>query len=232
VLGAAHRITGRDLADVEVAQVGVLHLCFPYSERFVDAAVDYVGQYQPELLVIDSTVVPGTTREVERRSGVPAVYSPVRGKHAVMHEALREYRKFVGAVDHSALTRAERHFSAADVCTTRMAPVELLELAKLLETSYFGVLIMWAQEMHRFAEQVGGDYWDLFAFFDEIDYLPGARFEPAFIGGHCIMPNLELLDQVRPSEIAETIRASNRRRALEVIEAAGSLTERLRPRMS
>ncbi len=113
-----------------------------------------------------------------------------------------------------------------------MAPVELLEMAKLLETSYFGVLIMWAKEMHCFAEQIGGDYWDLFAFFDEIDYLPGARFEQGFIGGHCIMPNLELLDQVRPSEIAETIRAPNRRRALEMIEAAGSLTERLRPRMS
>ena len=55
-----------------------------------------------------------------------------------------------------------------------MAPVELLEMAKLLETSYFGVLIMWAKEMHCFAEQIGGDYWDLFAFFDEIDYLPGA----------------------------------------------------------
>ena len=106
-----------------------------------------------------------------------------------------------------------------------MAPVELLEMAKLLETSYFGVLIMWAKEMHRFAEQIGGDYWDLFAFFDEIDYLPGARFEQGFIGGHCIMPNIDILGTLMDSDLLAAVRSSNelkKQRSASRLQAAPS----------
>jgi UDP-N-acetyl-D-mannosaminuronate dehydrogenase len=148
-----------------------------------------------------------------------------------MTAELRRYEKFVSGSDDASVALVEEHFQAVGVRTARMVPIEQLELAKLLETSYFGLLIAWAQEMDRFSTVVGGDYWDLFAFFDEIEFLPRARFEPGFIGGHCVMPNLELLEAVRPSLLAVAIRESNHQREYEVLRSGGSTTERRRPRL-
>ena len=56
-----------------------------------------------------------------------------------------------------AVKRAAEHLEACGMKTAQMSAPETLELAKLLETSYFGLLIAWAQEMERFATNVGGD---------------------------------------------------------------------------
>ena len=231
VLSSAHRVTGRDIDDVEVERVEILHICYPFTAHFVDTTREYVARYRPAVVVVNSTVVPGTTRAIELATRTPTVYSPVRGKHTEMTAELRRYVKFVAGTDAASVASVEAHFRAAGVRTKRMAPTAQLELAKLLETSYFGLLIAWAQEMDRFSHIVGGDYWDLFAFFDEIEFLPRARFVPGFIGGHCVMPNLELLAAVRPSLLAMAIRESNHQREYEVVRSGGSTTERQRPRL-
>src|SRR5262245_18358505 len=84
VLGAAHQAACRDIDDKAFHGVRILHLCFPFGAKFVSAASHYVSLYQPEVVVVNSTVVPGTTRAIEQETGTPAVYSPVRGKHTRM----------------------------------------------------------------------------------------------------------------------------------------------------
>ena len=102
------------------------------------------------------------------------------------------------------------HFTAAGMTTQRMSSFESLELAKSLETSYFGVLVAWAQEMDRFAASVDADYWETPGFFEEIGFFPPVSFEPGYIGGHCVMPNLDLLEQVRRSPVIDAIRQFER----------------------
>jgi hypothetical protein len=230
VLRGAHRAEGRDLEDRDFHGVQVLHLCFPFGPDFAAAASGYISRYRPEVAVVNSTVVPGTTRSIEQATGVPAVYSPVRGKHTRMTEELRRYRKFVAGSSADAVSLVEDHFRAAGVTTQRMPSFETLELAKLLETSYFGVLVAWAQEMDRFAGAVAADYWDTLAFFEEIDVLPRVGFEPGHIGGHCVMPNLDLLEQLRPSPFIAAMRASNDQRAREWEERGRPTGPRLSPR--
>jgi hypothetical protein len=230
VLRGAHLAEGRDIEDREFHGVQILHLCFPFGPDFVPAASGYIARYRPDVAVINSTVVPGTTRSIEEASGVPTVYSPVRGKHARMTQELRRYRKFVAGSSPQALSLVEDNFRAAGVRTKRMSSVEALELTKLLETAYFGVLVAWAQEMDRFADSVAADYWEALAFFEEIDFLPNVGFEPGFIGGHCVMPNLDLLEQVRPSPFIDAMRASNEQRAREWRELGRSTQDRLSPR--
>jgi hypothetical protein len=213
ILRQAHHAAGRDIEDCPFSGVQVLHLCFPFSSDFVSSAARYVSLYEPKVVVVNSTVVPGTTREVQEKTGVAAVYSPVRGKHARMTDELRRYRKFVAGTSAQAVALVAEHFAAAGITTQRMSSPEALELAKLLETSYFGVLVAWAQEMDRFAEAVGADYWETTDFFGEIDFLPPVGFQPGYIGGHCVMPNLELLEQVRRSPFIDAMRESNSRRA-------------------
>jgi UDP-N-acetyl-D-mannosaminuronate dehydrogenase len=230
ILRGAHDAAGRDLEDRPFDGVQVLHLCFPYSPDFVASAARYVSLYEPEVVVVNSTVIPGTTIEIQEKTGVPAVYSPVRGKHARMTDELRSYRKFVAGASAQAVALVEDHFAAAGITTQRMSSPEALELAKLLETTYFGVLVAWAQEMNRFTDAVEANYWETIAFFEEIDFLPPVGFQPGYIGGHCIMPNLDLLEQVRGSQFIDVMRESNRRRERELQERGLSTTDRLSPR--
>jgi hypothetical protein len=230
ILRGAHRAAGRDVEDQDFHGVRVLHLCFPFGPEFVRAASRYVSRYEPDVVVVNSTVVPGTTRAIQDETGTPAVYSPVRGKHARMTQELRHYRKFVAGTSAEAVALVEDHFATAGLTTQRMSAVESLELAKLLETSYFGVLVGWAQEMDRFAASVAGDYWETLAFFEEIGFFPPVGFEPGYIGGHCVMPNLELLEQVRHSPFIDAIRTSNNHRAREWQEHGRSTGDRLSPR--
>jgi UDP-glucose 6-dehydrogenase len=97
-----------------------------------------------------------------------------------------------------------------------MSTPEALELAKLLETTYFGLLIAWAQEMNRFSETVSADYVEVGKFFREIAYLPNVLFQPGFIGGHCVMPNIDLLQQRFPSEFLQVVKGSNETRKAEL----------------
>jgi UDP-N-acetyl-D-mannosaminuronate dehydrogenase len=230
ILGEAHQAAGRDIEDRPFDGVQVLHLCFPYTSGFVAAAARYVSLYEPVAVVVNSTVVPGTTRQIEEKTGVPAVYSPVRGKHARMTEEMRHYRKFVAGTSEPAVALVEDHFAAAGLTTQRMSAPEALELAKLLETTYFGVLIAWAQEMDRFAGAVNAEYWETASFFEEIGFFPPVAFQPGYIGGHCVMPNLDLLEQVRCSPFIDVMRESNSLRAREWQERGLSVTDRLSPR--
>jgi UDP-N-acetyl-D-mannosaminuronate dehydrogenase len=230
ILREAHHAAGRDIEDRPFDGVQVLHLCFPYSSDFVLSASRYVSLYEPRVVVVNSTVIPGTTREIHEKTGVPAVYSPVRGKHTRMTDELRRYRKFVAGTSAQAVALVEDHFSVAGLTTQRMSSPEALELAKLLETSYFGVLVAWAQEMDRFAEAADADYWETIDFFDEIDFFPPVGFQPGYIGGHCVMPNLELLEQVRRSPFIDAMRESNRCRAREWQGRGLSTAGRLSPR--
>jgi UDP-N-acetyl-D-mannosaminuronate dehydrogenase len=230
ILAETHHAVGRDIEDRPVDGVKVLHLCFPYTSDFVSSASRYIALYEPGVVVVNSTVIPGTTREIQEKTGVPAVYSPVRGKHARMTDELRRYRKFVAGISAQAVALVEAHFAAAGMTTQRMSSPEALELAKLLETSYFGILVAWAQEMDRFAGAVDADYWETIDFFEEIDFLPPVGFQPGYIGGHCVMPNLELLEQVRRSPFIDVMRESNSRRAREWQECGLSTADRLSPR--
>jgi UDP-N-acetyl-D-mannosaminuronate dehydrogenase len=230
ILRGTHQAAGRDIEDRAFHGVRILHLCFPFDAGFVSAASRYVSRYEPEVVVVNSTVVPGTTRAIQQRTGTAAVYSPVRGKHARMTEELRHYRKFVAGTSAEAVAVVADHFAAAGMTTQRVSSFEALELAKLLETTYFGVLVAWAQEMDRFAAAVGADYWETLEFFEEIGFLPPVGFEPGFIGGHCVVPNLDLLDQVRRSPLVDAIRNSNDQRAREWRTSGRSKEERLTPR--
>jgi hypothetical protein len=230
ILRGIHQAAGRDIEDQAFHGVRILHLCFPYDADFVSAAQRYVSLYEPEVVVVNSTVLPGTTRAIQQRTGTAAVYSPVRGKHTRMAEELLRYRKFVAGTSPEAIARVENHFETAGMITQRMSSFESLELAKLLETTYFGVLVAWAQEMDRFAASADADYWETLGFFEEIGFLPPVGFEPGYIGGHCVMPNLDLLEQVRRSPLIDAMRNSNDQRATEWRFSGRSTEERLTPR--
>jgi UDP-N-acetyl-D-mannosaminuronate dehydrogenase len=212
-----------DLAPQEVSRrIAVMHVCIPFHspDSFQRTVADYIGRFQPALTILNSTVLPGTTRALLRATGAAVAYSPVRGKHAKMTADLKHYRKFVAALDVETARAAERHFRDAGMTTQRVSRPETLELAKLAETSYFGVLIGFAQELNRYANRVDADYSEAAEFFEEVEFLPRHRYFPGFIGGHCVVPNLKLLLRLAPSALFEAVLTSNEQRADELRMAA------------
>jgi UDP-N-acetyl-D-mannosaminuronate dehydrogenase len=198
--------------------IGIMHICFPFRNQrsFCETVEGYARRFKPELIIVNSTVIPGTTRSIERMTGIDSCYSPVRGKHVEMESALRSYRKFIAGSVPAAVERAEAHFREAGLETERMSSPEALELAKLSETTYFGVLIAFAQELNRYAVGAGVDYAELTNFFKEINFLPRTSYYPGFIGGHCVIPNINLLLQVADSPLLQAVLTSNSRRAEEL----------------
>src|SRR4051794_33699269 len=62
--------------------VDVALVCYPFHiDDFVGTTVRYVEKYKPSLVIVNSTVVPGTTRKIADRVSCGVAYSPVRGKH-------------------------------------------------------------------------------------------------------------------------------------------------------
>jgi UDP-glucose 6-dehydrogenase len=208
-----------DVEPVEITgPISVMHVCFPFQQRrgFVPAVVERIKQLAPSLTVINSTVLPGTTRSIASATGSAVAYSPIRGKHAKMVEDLRHYTKFVASPDPETAQRAEEHFRSLGMKTSIMAEPETLELAKLGETTYFGIQIAFAQELNRYAERVGGQYSEAVKFFEEVDFLPRVNYFPGFIGGHCVIPNIDLLLEIEGSPLLDAILESNVRRAEEL----------------
>jgi UDP-glucose 6-dehydrogenase len=201
--------------------IETMHVCIPFRAlgEFESTVCSYIERFRPQLTIINSTVLPGTTRAIARRSKAATAYSPVRGKHVRMVEDMLRYVKFVAAPEARDAERAERHFKDLGLKTQRMSRPEALEIAKLAETTYFGVLIAFAQELNRFTREVGADYDEAINFFDEIEFLPRQRYFPGFIGGHCVIPNIDLLLKIRDSQILRAVLDSNAERANELNSA-------------
>jgi len=203
-------VIGVDIEPVSIDRpCSIMHICFPFKteEQFQDAVASYAGKYAPEVIVINSTVVPGTTRKIENNTV-----------------------KFAAGTDVEATERVRAHFQAAGLKSETLSTPEALELAKLLETTYFGLLIAWAQEMNRLAETVNADYLEVGKFFREIGYLPNVLFQPGIIGGHCVMPNISLLQQRFESRFLDVLKSSNEARKAELAEQEKQRqTERLEP---
>ena len=92
------------------------------------------------------------------------------------------------------------------------------ELAKLFETTYRAWMIACFQEMHRISRSFDAE-------FDEaVDFLEDThreRFDrpvmfPGVIGGHCLIPNTELLLKSYDSDMLRQILISNEKRKEEI----------------
>jgi len=203
---------GVDIAPVgRIEEVEVMHICYPFQIRdFSDETARYIEFFRPKLTIINSTIGVGTTRAIAERTGAAVVNSPVRGKHARMLEELRMYTKFVGAMDPTAGDQAAKHFESAGLQTKILSSPEATELAKLTETTYFGLMIAWAQEIERYCDQFGQDYDDVVSFYEEIKFFPPVKYFPGIIGGHCVMPNIKILNKCDHSVILDAILASNK----------------------
>ena len=179
----------------------ILHICIPFTKRFVTEVKKLTKQFNPKILAIHSTISPSTTSILQSKLAIPVIYSATRGVHKRMEYDLKRYTKFFSISKNSpkkefAIKEFKKVMRVNGIITKQMSKPETLELAKIIcDTSYLGWLINYAQLSNMIAKQYGVDYDEMWKFSDEIHKFLGNRPKmfPGFIGGHCVIPNLDLL---------------------------------------
>ncbi len=205
------------------AKVDTIQVCLPCGnpDKFADIIKGYVDEYKPKLTIINSTVPPGTTLKVAAACGCLVAHSPARGVHINADHMLWEMKrwtKYVGGADTAASKAAKTHFEKMGLKVKVLKSCRETELAKLFETTYRAWMIVCFQEMHRISRAFDAE-------FDEaVDFLEDThkeRFDrpvmfPGVIGGHCLIPNTELLLKSYDSEFLRLILESNEKRKEEI----------------
>ena len=176
-----------------------LHVCLPGElTGFTDIVLNWMDKIKNiQVVIIHSTVKPGTTKIIQEKSSIPILFSPVRGVHKRFLNDIKKYTKFISfdgiEIDSKIKIDLENRFEKIDwMSTTKTA-----ELAKILvDTTYYGWLINYAQITKMICEKENVDFDEMWKFADEIHENLGNRPKmfPGIIGGHCVIPNLDLIE--------------------------------------
>ncbi len=176
-----------------------LHVCLPGElEKFTDIVIEWINKIKNiQVVVIHSTVKPGTTKTIQERSSIPILFSPVRGVHRRFLDDIKKYTKFISFDDTEINSKIKKDLENRFKKVDWMSTTKTAELAKILvDTTYYGWLINYAQITKMICEKENVDFDEMWKFADEIHENLGNRPKmfPGIIGGHCVIPNLNLVE--------------------------------------
>ncbi|MFN3655143.1 MAG: hypothetical protein ACK4TO_07445 [Candidatus Nitrosotenuis sp.] len=194
-------VDNKKIKKIENLQTRFLHICIPFTKKFNQNVLLLYEKFKPQGIVIHSTISPGTTKTIQSVIPIPVVYSATRGVHKRMFYDLRRYTKFFAIEPDAPNAKwASKEFvnlmRKCKVKAKQMTNPVTLELAKIIvDTSYYGWLITYSQLSNMIAIKHKVDYDEMWSFADEIHKYLGNRPKmfPGFIGGHCVIPNLDLI---------------------------------------
>ncbi len=186
---------------VNSLETSFLHIAIPVSQKFSQNIIKLYKQFKPECIVIHSTINPGTTKQLQKKLPIPIIYSATRGVHKRMLHDLKRYKKYFAISNNAprkawAISQYKKKMKKSGINTKMMKKPETLELAKIVcDTSYLGWLINYSQISNVIAQNYGVNYDEMWEFSDEIHKFLGNRpkMYPGYIGGHCVIPNLDLM---------------------------------------
>ena len=204
-------------------QMDILHICIPYisKEQFFGAvkmAIEFHGK--GALVFIHSTVPVGTTARIAELSGHEfIVHSPVRGVHPKLAEGIKTFPKFIGSDSAGAGRLAAEHLTKLGIDPFILYKSASSELLKLLDTTYYGLAIAYHAYAQGLCEKNGVSfdmvmteanktYNEGYTKLGKANVVRPVLFAPedGKIGGHCVIPNAEILrEQFGSDAILEAI---------------------------
>jgi hypothetical protein len=185
----------KDLESLDINDIEVLHICFPYSKKFIKQVIEYEKQYKPKYIVIHSTVPVGTCFKLK------VFHSPVRGIHPHLEQSLLTFVKYLAPYN----KELTEYFEKAGITIKQVSDTKTTELLKLYCTTIYGINIVIQKEAMKECKKIGADF-DIvykdcnltynngyeklgFPKFKKyvLDYMEGG------VGGHCVINNCKLL---------------------------------------
>jgi UDP-N-acetyl-D-mannosaminuronate dehydrogenase len=198
--------------DDDLTGSSVLNVCIPFISDFVNVVNQYIDKFSPELVVIHSTVAPGTTEKINGR----VCHSPIRGLHPNLDLGIKTFLKYIGSEDPNVAIEYQNHLSELGVVSYVCKNSKTTEYAKLLDTTYYGVCIAFHAEVSEVCERENID-------FDEVMTLYNSSYNDGYtklgktnvvrpvlygtkkIGGHCVTPNANILKDYMDSKSIQLV---------------------------
>lgn len=217
------------LKDLKLDQFGnqkidILNVAVPcFSQRqFVDAIVPVIKKNKPKLVIIHSTIVPGTTKKLIQKTKAKIVHSPVRGVHPKLYQGIKTFVKFIGCEDFRVGQSVQKHFQSIGIKKVKIfKPALATELNKLIDTTYYAHCIVFTDYIERLLKKykISFETFQLFNLSYNQGYkklgksnvvrptlIPMSKFKTGRkIGGHCQIPNAKILEKIYPDSVTKHI---------------------------
>jgi UDP-N-acetyl-D-glucosamine dehydrogenase len=165
---------------------------------YVTDAAKAVTKYlrQGQLIILESTTYPGTTREVLlpmlEKSGLKAgkdfylAYSPERVDPGNKKFGIKNTPKIVGGIDAVSTKLTQQLYACVADKVIPVSSVEASEMTKIFENTFRHVNIALVNEIAQLCERMGISVWEVIATasskpFGFMPFYPGPG-----VGGHCI----------------------------------------------
>ncbi len=190
----------------QISRVDAILICVPTpltenrepDMSYVVATCETIAKYlrKGQLVVLESTTYPGTTKELMRpileKSGLKAgrdfylAYSPEREDPGNKDFQTSTIPKVIGGIDKKSLRRALEIYKMAIKTLVPVASCEVAESAKILENTYRSINIAMVNELKILFRRMGIDVWEVIRAagtkpFGYHPFYPGPG-----LGGHCI----------------------------------------------
>ncbi len=206
---AAMRASGRFEAHTDfarLAEVDAILICVPtplddHRGPDLSAVVNTgrsIGRHlRPgQLVVLESTTYPGTTRDVLRpeleAGGLTALadfflaYSPEREDPGNANHSAGKIPKVVGGFDEEAAAVARALYGAVVPEVVPVSSCEVAEACKILENTYRAVNIAMVNELKILYDRMGIDVWEVIGAARTKPFGFQAFYPGPGLGGHCI----------------------------------------------
>ncbi|HUU17065.1 MAG TPA: nucleotide sugar dehydrogenase [Sedimentisphaerales bacterium] len=166
--------------------------------QFIISSTKTIAKYlqRGQLIVLESTTYPGTTREVMapilESSGLKAgrdfhlAYSPEREDPGNKDFSTGTIPKVVGGLTKKCCEIACRVYDIAIVQTVPVSSLETAEAAKILENVYRCVNIAMVNELKVVFDRMGIDIWEVIGAASSKPFGFKAFYPGPGLGGHCI----------------------------------------------
>jgi UDP-N-acetyl-D-glucosamine dehydrogenase len=149
-----------------------------------------------QLVVLESTTYPGTTRDVVKpileATGLVAgkdfflAFSPEREDPGNPNFTAHTIPKVVGGINEASLELASLLYSNAVVRTVPVSNCEVAEACKILENTYRAVNIALVNELKVLFDRIGLDVWEVIEAAKTKPFGFTAFYPGPGLGGHCI----------------------------------------------
>lgn len=217
------RVLKKDISydEIKNSKLEVLHVCVPYNSRFEKNVTSQIRKSKPALVIIHSTVKPGTSAKISKKTKARIVHSPVIGTHPNLKRDILKFAKFIGPTSKVAATLAQNHFKNVGIKTVLFKDSKETELGKLLDTTYYAWNIIFNKMTAQICRDLKVDFENVYTRFNRV-YNEGYRttkpnvlrpvlkFQEGPIGGHCVVPNAQILQKFKKSQLTELILKFNK----------------------
>lgn len=188
---------GNEHRQPEDEKFEIMHICFPYSDKFCDEVERYKKKYNPKYVVIHSTVPVGTSIRLG------AIHHPVVGMHPNLAKSFLTFTQFLSGKQASDVAD---YFRRAGMKIYLLDDQDVTELGKISQTTFYGLMIEYVKELKKECDERHLSFTEVYtlmsqAYNEGYERMGYPEYKMPLLtpimkrqGGHCVLQNCELLD--------------------------------------